>query len=109
MIKGTGAEFQKTVEKTTQKIQNLSRKELLDLLENKVGSKLVEKVGSKLVENQLKIVLLILENEKITKNGLSKILDLSNTAVDKNILKLKNLGIIKRVGPDKGGHWEVIE
>jgi len=39
---------QKTVEKTVEKIQNLSRKELLTLLANKVGSKLVEKVGSKL-------------------------------------------------------------
>jgi len=109
MIKGAGAESQKTVEKTTQKIQNLSRKELLTLLENRVGSKLVEKVGSKLVENQLKIVLLILEDEKISKNRMSKILNISNTAVDKNILKLKNLGIIKRFGPAKGGHWEVIE
>ncbi len=87
----------------------LSRKELLTLLENKVGSKLVETVGSKLVENQLKIVLLILEDEKITKNRMSEILNIRNTAVDKNILKLKNLGIIKRVGPAKGGHWEVIE
>jgi len=97
MIKGTGAESQETVEKTTQKILNLSRKELLTLLENKVGSKLVEKVGSKLVENQLKIALLILEDEKITKNRISEILNISNTAVDKKILKLKNLGIIKRV------------
>ena len=108
MIKGAVAEPQKTVEKTGQKIQNLSRKELLTLLENKVGSRLVEKVGSKLVENQLKIILLILEDEKITKNKMSEILNISDTAVDKNILKLKNLGIIKRVGPAKGGHWEVI-
>jgi ATP-dependent DNA helicase RecG len=71
--------------------------------------KLVETVGSKLVENQLKIVLLILEDEKITKNRMSEILNISDTAVDKNILKLKNLGIIKRVGPAKGGHWEVKE
>ncbi len=109
MIKGTWAESQETVEKTILKIQNLSRKELLTLLENKVGSKLVETVGSKLVENQLKIVLLILEDEKITKNRMSEILNISNTAVDKNILKLKNVSIIKRVGPAKGGHWEVIE
>ena len=70
--------------------------------------KLVETVGSKLVENPLKIVLLILEDEKITKNRMSEILNISNTAVDKNVFKLKNLGIIKRVGPAKGGHWEVI-
>ncbi len=109
MLKNIRIESQETVEKTTQKIQNLSRKELLTLLGDKVGSKLVDKVGSKLVENQLKIVLFILEDEKITKNRISKILNISNTAVDKNVLKLKNLSIIKRVGPDKGGHWEVIK
>ena len=70
---------------------------------------MVEKVGSKLVENQLKIILLILEDEKITKNKMSEILNISDTAVDKNILKLKTQGIIKRVGPAKGGHWEVKE
>ena len=69
---------------------------------------LVERVGSKLVENQLRIILLISEDEKITKNRMSEILSISDTAVDKNILKLKSLGIIERVGPDKGGHWEVI-
>jgi predicted HTH transcriptional regulator len=69
--------------------------------------KLVEKVGSKLVENPLKIVLLILEDEKITKNKMSEILNICDTAVDKNILKLKNLGINKRIGPAKGGYWEV--
>ena len=26
-----------------------------------------------------------------------------------NIRKLREKGIIKRIGPDKGGHWEVIE
>ena len=98
-----------TAHKTVEKKQNLSREELLALLVEKVGSKLVEKVGSKLVENQLKIILLISEDEKITKNRMSEILNISNTAIDKNILKLKNLGIIKRVGPDKGGHWEVME
>ena len=69
--------------------------------------KLVEKVGSKLVENPLKIVLLILEDEKITKNKMSEILNISDTAVDKNILKSKNLSFIKRIGPAKGGYWEV--
>ena len=67
-----------------------------------------EKLGEKLVENQVKIVLLILEDEKITKNRITEILNISNTAVDKNIFKLKNLGLIKRVGPAKGGHWEVL-
>ena len=28
--------------------------------------------------------------------------------VKKNIRKLKDANLISRVGPDKGGHWEVV-
>jgi len=33
---------------------------------------------------------------------------LSVGGVEKNILLLKSEGLIRRVGPDKGGHWEVM-
>ena len=33
----------------------------------------------------------------------------STTAIDKNLKKLKQIGILRRVGPDKGGHWEVVQ
>ena len=33
---------------------------------------------------------------------------LIRTAMDYNINKLKEKGLIKRVGPDKGGHWLVV-
>jgi len=102
-----------TTQKTTPKILELlkenptiTRKELIDMV---VGSKLVEMVGSKLVENQLKIILLIQSKPEITKKELSEILNISTTAIDKNIHKLKKLNIIKRIGPDKGGHWEVLK
>ena len=29
--------------------------------------------------------------------------------INKNMQKLQNAGFIKRVGPDKGGHWEIIK
>ena len=28
--------------------------------------------------------------------------------IDESLVRLKNEGIIRRVGPDKGGHWEVV-
>ena len=93
-------------------IENKSYNELglrwSEKLVEKVGSKLAEKVGGKLVERQLKIILLMQENSRITKAELSEILKISTTAIDKSITKLKKLNIIKRTGPDKGGHWEVI-
>lgn len=30
-------------------------------------------------------------------------------AVAKHIKKLQEQGVIRRVGPDKGGHWEIVE
>ncbi len=70
---------------------------------------LVEKLVEGLVESQKKIIKLIEENPYISKSELSKKVGISTTAIDKNILKLKDKGLLKRVGPDKGGHWEIIK
>jgi len=43
----------------------------------------------------------------ITYEELSKATGLSTRGVEWNISKLKAEGKIKRIGPDKGGHWEV--
>ena len=37
------------------------------------------------------------------------ITDLTEDGVKYNLTRLKNLGLIQRVGPDKGGYWRVIE
>jgi len=104
-------DLQENTEKTTINITNLLKddKNISSVeLAQKVGSKLVEKVGSNLTENQLKILLLIEENPKIIKKKMAEILNISTTAIDKNIAKLKKQGKLKRIGPDKGGYWEII-
>ena len=75
----------------------------------KLVEKLVEKVGRKLSENQVKILKLMLVNRYVSKKEISEKIGISTTAIDKNISKLKESGVLKRIGPDKGGHWEVIE
>jgi len=70
---------------------------------------LVEKLVEGLVENQKKIVRLIHSDPHITKKKMAKTIGVSTTAVDKNIDTLKKRGILKRIGPDKGGHWEILE
>ena len=35
-------------------------------------------------------------------------LGLSEEAVIESVTRLKDSGIIRRIGPDKGGHWEVL-
>ncbi|MBL7127537.1 MAG: putative DNA binding domain-containing protein [Ignavibacteria bacterium] len=68
---------------------------------------LVKGLVEGLVENQKKIVWLIYENPKISKSEIHKQIGISTTAIDKNIEKLKNLGILERIGPAKGGSWKI--
>ena len=38
---------------------------------------------------------------------MAETLRLTTRAVEKNVARLQVKGIVKRVGPDKDGHWEV--
>lgn len=48
-----------------------------------------------------------MENPNITRNELSKILNITSDGIKYNLKKLKDHNIIERIGPDKGGYWEV--
>ncbi len=75
----------------------------------KVNERVNEKVNEKVNERQKLIVSAIFENPYITQTELAKTLGISVVHVNKNMKKLQEQGLIRRVGPDKGGHWEVIE
>ena len=46
-------------------------------------------------------------NPRITIAQLSKATGLSKIRVKYNLRKLKKEGVLRRVGPDRGGYWEV--
>lgn len=48
-------------------------------------------------------------NPYVSREELAEICGLTSDGIKYNIRKLREKGIIKRIGPDKGGHWEVIE
>ena len=50
---------------------------------------------------------LIRENPNITRKSLSETLGIATSAVQKHINHLKSEGIIRRVGGDFGGYWEI--
>jgi predicted HTH transcriptional regulator len=54
-----------------------------------------------------KIIKLIKANKYITKNEIAELIGLSLKGVEKNIRQLKDNGLIKRIGPNKGGYWEI--
>ena len=68
-----------------------------------------EKVTEKVTENQRKILEAVEKNPHITAPELAGILGISERKTKENIKKLKERALLKRIGPDKGGHWEVAE
>jgi ATP-dependent DNA helicase RecG len=54
-----------------------------------------------------KILRLIREKSTITIEEIADALGLSVKGVEKNIKILKQQKLLRRVGPDKGGHWEI--
>lgn len=51
----------------------------------------------------------IRNNNQVTYDELSLKLKIHRTTIMRNISILKEKEIITRIGPDKGGHWEIIK
>jgi ATP-dependent DNA helicase RecG len=56
-----------------------------------------------------KIIDIMRGNPAVTIAELTKSVGVTDRAIKKQIEKLKAEGRVRRIGPDKGGHWEVIE
>ncbi len=84
-------------------------KEVLDTLDINITDKVPDKVPDKLNDIQVKILHEIFLNSHITINELVIKLSLSDKSIRNNMKVLKDLNIIKRVGSNKTGYWEVIK
>jgi ATP-dependent DNA helicase RecG len=56
-----------------------------------------------------KILEAIRLNNEITISELSASIGVSERSIERNIQKLQHEKFLLRIGPDKGGHWEIIE
>lgn len=65
-------------------------------------------VGVSSQKSSQKIIEMINQNPEITTQEMAENLGITRRAVAKSISKLQELNIIRRVGADKGGHWEVV-
>lgn len=77
-----------------------------EIIENE--KKVTVKVTQKVTVNQQKILKAIKNNPFITQDELSKVIGLSRKSIIQNMKKMKNNGLIKRVGAAKNGHWEIL-
>ena len=65
------------------------------------------KVKSK-VKSKEKVIEIIVQNPSVTIPEIAASLDMSIPGIEKIIRSLKEQKRLRRIGPDKGGHWEVI-
>ena len=80
-LKAKGKAYEATGEKSSQKSSQKSDRRILSIVKSMPDITMVE---------------------------IANAMGLSIAGVKKNIRKLKDANLIRRVGPDKGGHWEVI-
>ena len=83
--------------------------EILNALEEHKGAS-VEEIGeaNSLTENEVKILGLIRADRKISAKRLAEELGVSTRQVERSLAILKDRSIIRRVGANKNGYWEVI-
>ena len=77
----------------------------------KVTEKLREKaaaLGETLTANRIKILELMIEDPYISRADLANNVGISETSIYRNIEAMRGK-YLRRVGPDKGGFWEIIE
>lgn len=73
-----------------------------------VGEETTQKTIQNLTEQQKSIVLYLKEYPSATRNELTKnIPDSSLGGIIYNLTRLQELGILKRIGGRKEGHWEI--
>jgi ATP-dependent DNA helicase RecG len=78
--------------------------------QGKLTEKLIEKatsLGEKLTQNRIRILELMMEDPYISRADLAKMLGISETSIYRNIEAMRGK-YLRRVGPDKGGFWEII-
>ena len=83
---------------------------ILKITVPKVAEKVAEKLTEKVAENGN-----VTENYRLDKGGslistskMAEIIGVDRRNIARNIKKLQDQGVVRRVGPDKGGFWEII-
>ena len=68
---------------------------------------IAEKLTVNLTVNRIEMLKMIIQNPTITKIEMAQAIGISSTAIDKNLDAMRDK-LIRRVGSDKSGIWDVI-
>ena len=79
------------------RVSNVSSKEA----SQKMSQKTSQKTSQKIID-------LIKEDPNISTQDMADIIGIDRRNIARNLKKLQENGIVKRIGPDKGGYWEIV-
>jgi len=83
-------------EKTTEKTEEASEKT-------------TEKTEGTTEKTSVKILKTIQMNAHVTIREMAEAVGVSTRSVERNLETLQQKRVITRIGPDKGGHWELVD
>ena len=104
--KNNGEDVEKDVDRVVENVNGVVEKDVDRVVEN---AEIAQKNDGEVTENQKTILSEIEKNPLITAQQLSDILHISSRKIQKNMAILRSKGFIRRVGPDKGGHWKIVK
>ena len=96
---------QESTQETAGSTQEMLGKSIEDILE--LLGKKANKLGKRLGKNRIAIIKLIYQNPTVSSVEMAEHIGISPTAIDNNIKEMRDI-FIRRIGPKKGGHWEII-
>lgn len=68
-----------------------------------------QKSREKKVKSREKIMALLSQDSTLSAADLAERIGITAKAVEKQIARMKADGVLRRIGPDKGGYWQVVE
>ena len=81
----------------------------IEMFSNDIGYNVTDNVPENVPENRASRILDIIKlNSEVTIGELANMLEVDPKTIKRDITKLKKEQLLKRIGPDKGGHWEVV-
>ena len=80
----------------------------LKSVNEEISREKTKKGGEKKQKSREKIIELLSVDGSLSAASLAALIGITPKAVEKHLSRMKAEGILRRIGPDKGGHWEVI-
>ena len=96
------------VEKSVRKIIKTKEDYHTNNIVESIAEDIVESIAEKLSTMRGRIVKIVWKNPYASARTISEEVGIAPRNVQEHLRNLQVQGIIRRVGPDKGGHWEII-